>query len=162
MDEYVCSVDDDDVIDPRALRVCLKALQETGAGLACTNEAETDINLNIRYVMSGTKLYQNASRHPRVLHHLAMWQSKFVDPYALELNNKYTVGIDWFIKVSAALQGGAVHIPMTGYFWCQHEKSMTHQASRNYHFRVSEMRNDVIARWGDRRGFISVYPEEKW
>lgn len=162
VDEYVCYVDDDDYIHPDALKVCLKALQTTDATVAFTHEVVVTESGQICQVRNARRTWEQAIAHPRTIHHLTMWKSSAVDGKALALDAKYGCGIDWFIKVGAALKGDALHVPIDGYSWVQHRHSMTATRIGNIHYRMEEMSNDIKATWGDRKGLIAQFTKDLW
>lgn len=156
-DQYVAFVDDDDTIDPTALQICLDALEATGAGIAFTDEATVDIDGNILSVHTGVREYSQQTVSPRAIHHLCVIRGDAVDPRAIRLHNKHGMGADWFIKTSAAFQRGAVHIPMTGYFWTTGHANMTSSARRLYKTEREKMSESICATWGRKTGRIDMY-----
>lgn len=157
MNEFVTFVDDDDTIHPMTLKYCLDAIQTHDAGLACTNEATVDINGTIMHEHKKAKFYGAIPVSPRTVHQLCLIRTKWVDPRALDLHNKYGMGVDWFIKASAALQGNAVHVPITGYYWTQHADSMTGRRGTAFHDKIGMMAIDIQTLWPNNGGRIPVY-----
>jgi hypothetical protein len=157
LSEFVAFVDDDDIIAPAALSICLKALHQTGAGLAFTNEVSIDLSGKELYATRGTRRYGGIGIHPRTAHHLCVLRREFVDPRALELHNKFGMGVDWFIKASAALQGGAIHVPIDGYFWTQHDDTMTRAAAPIFGTLIREMGHSIRATWRRADGEIPKF-----
>lgn len=147
LDEFVAFVDDDDTIHPESLRLCLSALRSTGVGLAVTNEIMVDIQGKMIQHFRGEKRYGAISVHPRTVHHLCMFRSGAVDRKALDLDSQFGIGIDWFIKASAALQYGAVHVPIDGYSWTQHEHTMTHMDNPIYNANIRQMGRAIRNTW---------------
>lgn len=93
--EFVAFVDDDDIIDPLSLKLLLKALQTSNAGMACTNESTADIDLkNIKPMPDVPKIYERIRTQPRELHHLRMYRASAIDKTSLDLNNEIGCGID--------------------------------------------------------------------
>ena len=127
IDEYVAVVDDDDTIHPDSIKKCIAALEMTGAGFAFTNEVLVDESLNILGASDkSARTYVGVSAHPRAAHHLGVYRSSAISPKALELHNRFNLGIDWFATASAVFsEGGAVYVPMDGYYWTRHDNQDT-------------------------------------
>jgi hypothetical protein len=147
IDEFVAFVDDDDTIHPDSLKLCLLALKSTGFGLAVTNEIMVNLEGKLIQHLRGEKSYGGISKHPRTIHHLCVFRSNAVDHKALELNTQFGIGIDWFIKASAALKYGAVHVQIDGYSWTQHEHTMTRKDNPIYNDRFIEMGEAIRNTW---------------
>ena len=133
INEYVAVVDDDDTIHPDSIKKCLAALEATGAGYAFTNEVVVDTSLNILMPADpAVKTYIGIGTHPRTAHHLGVFRRSALNEKALELHNKFNLGIDWFATACAAFsEGGAVYVPMNGYYWTRHDKqdTITHKGA---------------------------------
>lgn len=143
----VAFVDDDDYIAPDAITRCVAALEATGLGAACTNDVFVDLHGNAMPRMTLPKTYQGAAAHPMVIHHLCVMRGALVDSKALELHNRYGLGVDWFIRSSVALRHGCVHVPIDGYFWTQHEDQHTQQTREQYMLRMKAMRRAIRETW---------------
>lgn len=119
-DEVVVFVDDDDYISKDSLKLCLQALEETGAGLAFTDEVIIGLNgkeqHNSRHVN-----YDMIKCSPQVIHHMSMMRTSAVGSRSIELARKHKCGIEWIMKADAASKG-AIHVPIDGYFWVQHRE----------------------------------------
>lgn len=157
LDEFVAFVDDDDTVHPDALRHCLAAIQEHNAGVACTNEATVRLDGSIIHEHRKVKVYPAVLLSPRTLHHLCLIRTECVGEQALEIHHKYGMGVDWFIKAGAAFTGGAVHVPMTGYYWTQHPNTMTGRRGTAFHSLIGKMAIDIQETWTPRYGLIPVY-----
>jgi glycosyltransferase involved in cell wall biosynthesis len=147
--EFVAFVDDDDTISPDSISRCMSAIIEHDAGLAYTREVTVDLNLNkLNMTQVQTLSYANISDHPRAAHHLALIRSECLDERAVQMHEKFNMGIDWYMNASAALnERGAVHVPIDGYFWTihdgQHSKYL--RAQYNLHMReMSKLINDTF------------------
>ena len=157
-DEYVALVDDDDLIDPRSLSLCVKALEESGAGIAFTNEITVDQYLQrATKVPDGPKTYDRVRSNPRELHHIRVFRSSAVDPRALDLHNEFGMGIDWFMVCSAALQHEAIYVPIHGYTWRIHSGSETAARNKQWSASVAQMKTRINQTWTNRSGLIPRY-----
>jgi hypothetical protein len=139
LSRYVAFVDDDDYINPTALKLCLTAIKETGAGVAFTDEVSVDLDGTRQFVRNGGRSYQDVSKHPRTIHHLTVIDCNYVSPKALELNSVFDAGVCWFIKASAALTGNAIHVPIEGYYWTQHAGMLSHEEGPKYNRHIKQM-----------------------
>lgn len=156
-DEFVAFVDDDDTIHPDALDKCLKAIIETGAGIAFTNEASVKSDLTVIRVHDERKHYESIRVLPRALHQLAVMRCSAIDPRCVDVHNEIGYGIDWFMKASAALVHGAVHVPMTGYYWTIHENSQTTKDHKMFCQNMKLMTKRIEELWGKRVGPIPIW-----
>lgn len=147
LSEFVAFVDDDDTIDSRSLKLCLEAIQKTGAGLAFTDELSVDLSGKELQEHRGQRWYGAIGIHPRTVHHLCVLRRSSVDVKALALHEKFGMGADWFLKASAALTGGAIHVPIDGYFWTQHDGTMTKADNAVFNTRVREMGRAIRSTW---------------
>jgi glycosyltransferase involved in cell wall biosynthesis len=129
LDEYIAFVDDDDTIEPGVIEHMLEAAKQTKAGIIISTERLVDLAGAVLSVRNRAKDYASIRAHPSTIHHLCMIRADAVDPRALDVHRKFDAGADWCIKASAALTHGAVHVPLIGYNWTQHEGSMSR--SRN-------------------------------
>lgn len=152
-DEFVAFVDDD-LVAPQAIKACLEALEATGAGIACTNEVLIDQHGAVMLRVDARKNYMGVSSHPRTLHHLCLFRSSAVDPRALDFHYQYGHGIDWLMKASAALQHGAIHVPIDGYYWRQHDGTMTKRKNSPDLPPVTQL---IRGTWPNRAGLIDTY-----
>lgn len=147
--EYVAWVDDDDLVTRDALSRCIKALDDTGAGLAFTDEGRIDSigkefgNIKARKVTS-----RDLAMHPRTAHHLAVVRRSCLAPVVLEKAQSIGIGIDWLMRAYAGLVHGAVHVPMVGYLWRDHagQESKTQAWDRKYLEAMPALR-ELTRRW---------------
>lgn len=123
--KYIAFVDDDDYIHRDSLRLCMDAISQTGAAAAVTNEVVVDVSGKHLSANRYPRYYCGVGMHPRTIHHLTVFNREFVQPAALELALQFGVGIDWTMKASVCLTGGAVHVPIDGYYWTQHKHRST-------------------------------------
>lgn len=145
--DLVTYIDDDDYVHPDAFKLCLAAMEKTGLGAACTDEAEVDIDGNFIRRARGKKNYYDSTIHPRVIHHVCIMRSEFIDPRVVEFNNRFGVGIDWFIRQSVIQQHGCVHVPIDGYFWTQHPGQHTIHTRDLYMKSMREMQSLIRETW---------------
>lgn len=149
LDDYVVFVDDDDTIHSEAFNICLQCLRDyPGIGLVVTNEVEVDLSGNALKYVSGKRTYSGISHHPRVAHQMCVINSRYVSPEVLDLHNLFDVGIDWSIKASAALRGGAVHIPFYAYRWTQHPNTMFSTEREKFVQAIPVLGQEFRRRWG--------------
>lgn len=123
--QYIAFVDDDDYIHPDSLRTCMDAISQTGTAVAVTNEIMVDVDGKYLSAYRYPRYYCGVANHPRTVHHLTVFNRDFVQPVALELALQFGAGIEWTMRASACLTGGAVHVPIDGYYWTQHKHRST-------------------------------------
>lgn len=145
--EYVCYVDDDDYLHPDSLKLCMRAIQEYGLAAACTDEVEVDSSGTVLRRSNGEKSYFAAAIHPRVIHRICVLRGDLVDPRVVEFNNRFGVGIDWFICQSVVQPHGCVYVPIDGYFWTQHSGQLTNLAQQRYNSQIREMSQLIRQTW---------------
>jgi hypothetical protein len=141
-DDFVAFVDDDDFVDATSLSMCLKALQNSNAGVAFTAHRMVDpTGVEIqRFDFPSMKVpYMSITQHPRVAHHLVMYRKSAVTQKSLDLANQFGMGIEWFMTAEAALTAGAVYVPVVGYSWTYHGKQLTTGANETYGAKIPEM-----------------------
>ncbi|MBT9097479.1 glycosyltransferase family 2 protein [Methylovulum psychrotolerans] len=156
--EVVAFVDDDDTVEPDALRLGLAALAQSGAGVAFTNEVKTFADgSEIRHHKAGCT-YEMATDSQGIIHHLALIRTAAVSGLSFGLASRYGVDSEWVMKTEAALLHGAVHVPMFGYRWTQHAHQhhcLSDQVEKRTHSR--EKISAAMRLWGGNRGVIPVY-----
>ena len=146
--DLIAFVDDDDYIDPRALKLCVDAIEKSGLGAACTDEVEVDIKGRILSRAFGEKTYFGATLHPRVIHHVTVMRAGLIDvERATAFDQEYGCGIDWFIRQSVIQRHGCVQVPIDGYFWTQHEGQHTTYTRDLYAKNVRSMQERIRATW---------------
>lgn len=125
--KYVVNVDDDDIVVNDSIRICLEAIKQEKVAVAFTDEilineyGETLEKSPIRENLS----YEDVAKVIRTIHHLALFDTSKLHNERLPFNNilKTASVIDWFTVASAALHEGAVHVPLHGYKWRQHQSN---------------------------------------
>jgi hypothetical protein len=146
--DLVAYVDDDDCIHPDSLKLCVAAIEATGLGAACTDELEVDEKGRVLARAFGEKTYYTATIHPRVIHHVCVMRSEFVDAAkATEYHSRFGVGIDWFIRQSVVQPHGCVHVPIDGYYWTQHQGQHTVHTRQLYAKGMREMQQLIRSTW---------------
>lgn len=147
-EQYVAWVDDDDLVTPAALRACVEALEETGAGIAFTYEGRIDEAGRALPARYPRRTLRDVAMHPRSLHHLAVIRRACLDPVVYEEARRIGIGIDWLMRAWCALQRGAVQVPFVGYLWRQHEdqESKTLHWQQAYEIAMPELRR-VTKSW---------------
>jgi hypothetical protein len=148
VNQYITFVDDDDTIPVDALTTSFTSLVASQATISITNECEVDLDLNILGQTKGKKTYYGATLIPRVIHHLSIINSDYIDKECLTLHRQYGIGLDWFIRCCAAT-GGAIHIPKIGYYWTQQPDGLglRNQKQLEYEKYMSQMSADIRKRW---------------
>jgi len=148
--EYVAWVDDDDRVVGDALQQCVRALDETGAGVAFTHEARIDADgrtITNPHPWRDVTL-RDVAMHPQALHHLAVVRASALAPEILEHAQRIGIGIDWLMRACAALCHGAVRVPVIGYEWRQHARaeSQSEHWATAYHDAMPALRA-VTKKW---------------
>lgn len=123
---YVTFVDDDDLVVNDALRQCLEAIKSTNASVAFTDEILIDSAGSVIETLPIREsiYYKDIARAPRTLHHLAMIDGASVPLHLIQSlfeKAEKIGGLDWIVSASAALCGTAVHVPIHGSHWRQHD-----------------------------------------
>src|ERR1035437_6197625 len=85
LDEIIVFVDDDDYISKDSLNLCLQALEETGAGLAFTDEVLVGIDGREQHHNCRSVNYDMIHYSPQVIHHMAMMRTAAVSSRSIEL-----------------------------------------------------------------------------
>lgn len=163
LDQYVTFVDDDDTIPPDILAICLEVLRSKAyadVGLLVTEEQRVDLEGRVLAETRGVKTYDALTAHPCIAHSLCVFNRDAVDPRSVDLHNKYTVGVDWAIKTSAGLRGGAVHVPKVGYYWTQHPDSLNSKEHQTFASCMFAIGQDMRSMWSGRHGRIPIWMPE--
>lgn len=146
-DGYVAWVDDDDLVTPDALRMCVQALDETGAGIAFTHEDRIDeFGAPVPSSPQRPISRRDVAMHPRQLHHLAVIRLQCLDPEVLRIAVEIGIGIEWLMRAWCALKHGAIQVPLVGYHWRQHDtqESRTRQWNDRYALAMSALRATLL------------------
>jgi len=155
--EIVVMVDDDDYISPDSLNLCLQALRDTNAGLAFTYEVV--VRMDGTHICNTRRIkYEMISNNPQIIHQMCAIRTKFVSSRPIECAFRHGTGIEWLMKAEAALMGGAVQVPIKGYYWVQHQiqRHKTIAWQTGFRDKLIDLRNDINS-WSDRTGLIPVH-----
>lgn len=155
--DYYAAVDADDLVINDSLNLCIRALQETGAGIAFTYEGQIDENGDDLGVNHRAVTYCQIACHPRSLHHLAVFRTECVDDRVWELARGFGFGIDWMTKAWVALNHGAVQVPVVGYKWRRHRSGMSHLEEPKFREHMPEIRRIMCSWLGDNPGMVPQY-----
>lgn len=119
--QYVAWVDDDDHVLPGALDAAVRALDQTGAGIAFTFERQiaTD-GTPLPFKTPRQMSKRDVAMHPRSLHHLTVVRTSCLSDEIYTEACRIGVGLDWLIRAWCTLRCGAVVVPKVGYEWRQH------------------------------------------
>lgn len=129
LDQFVGALDDDDRMVGNPVELCMKALKETGAGIAFTYEARIDGSGNLIKVDRPNLTTMDVAMHPGSLHHFALMRRECISDGLYEMSLKFHAGsIDWLTKSWVALKHGAVQVPVVGYEWRNHDSCMSQSA----------------------------------
>jgi len=120
LDDVIVFVDDDDYISEDSLKICMDALVANDVGIAFTYE--------IKVMKDGSQkrssrpfLHSEICKGPEIVHHMVAYRTKYISERSLNLALEYNCGIEWTMRTDAALAGGAVFVPIDGYYWVQHD-----------------------------------------
>lgn len=153
--KFIVFVDDDDYVINDSISKCLRAIKETGAGIAFTDEfliKENGEPVRKDAVVRSRVMYNNIYTQPTTVHHLAVIRTEAILPREDILSLGLDSRIDWLMKGSAALRGGAVRIPEFGYCWRQHT------SARHINPTESEFYNDNVSKT---REYLEQYKKFK-
>lgn len=145
MGEYIAIVDDDDVIMPSALTVCWDIMKQTNVGVVFTNQQVVDASEKVLHSPRvQRRTYEQVVESPTTIHHLAIVNTNYVDyDRCVDMAQKYGTGIEWFCRASAALRGGAIHVPMVGYSRMIHGDNDSHRYRSAFASRFEQMQADI-------------------
>lgn len=158
LSEYVTLVDDDDEVDNDSIRMCLAALETSGAGVAFTNQTVIDEHNEILRIDNRELKYSTVARSPQSIHHLAVVRRSAIDPELLDIAKEIGTGIEWLIKANAALRRGAIHVPIQGYKWRRHNSQHSLRDHRNFTENMGKLQK-VTHSWLNKEyfGYIPQY-----
>lgn len=134
--EFIAFVDDDDYISQDSIIKCMAALQVSGAGLAFTNEILVNPDDSVITRNDKDKSYEHIALTPLVVHHLCVMRTELITDDVKALADEHHCGVEWLMKAKCALTGGAVHVPIDGYYWVHHE---------NQHHKQKEWQEAFVA-----------------
>lgn len=142
---FIGFVDDDDIVRPGAISACMKALCETGAGVAFTSQVLVDEHGHELSVTPPGRFSLDVAMTPQAIHHFALIRTSAVGVEALDAALDAGIGIDWMIKANAALRHGAVHVPMIGYEWRQHEGQDSRERDEQFSKAMPKLRKHTMS-----------------
>ncbi|TAL44120.1 MAG: hypothetical protein EPN89_14585 [Methylovulum sp.] len=145
---------DDDYVSPESITLCLAALAATDASLAYTSEMLV-FNDGNRLASAVCTHYEAIPRSPSAIHHMAAIRSSAVTERSIILAREYGCGIEWIMKVEAALTQGAIHIPHMGYYYVQHPRQVSHAVGKRFAGAIKPI-GEEIQSWGG-RALIPVF-----
>lgn len=120
--EFVCFVDDDDLVVNNSLTLCYNVIKNSSVGLVFTDEALTNERGGILKVREGPRFYEDVTKQPERIHHLSILRNCDV---SFPIGPVSHGNLDWFLRTSAIRTSGAIHVPMIGYHWRQHPNQMS-------------------------------------
>lgn len=127
--DYYTIVDDDDVVVNDSINKCFDAIRSTNAGISFADEALVDIDGKITATREGPRTYEDVKKHPWMIHGLII-----VDVSAIKHDPRCLYGrmhgIEKWLSSSAMSAKGAIHVPVIGYHWTQHEGNMSKLGGR--------------------------------
>lgn len=133
MGDYVVFIDSDDWIEPLALRSILEAkAAHPNKGVYCTDQVLHYEDGTTKYVPK-RKAYRDALYSAQVFHHLCVFRPinilSDLHPMWMEAIKQQPdcTRLDWTAKLSAAINGGAVHVAHAAYHWRQRSDSLCHR-----------------------------------
>ncbi len=123
--DYVCFVDDDDIIVNKSLSTTFAAIQSGNYAYAFTDEALTDTTGKVLHVRSGRRTYEQLTKMPWMFHHLSMYKTSIFSGKDLSYLNGRIGGVNFRFSQIAANEGNAIHVPFVGYNWTQSPTSLS-------------------------------------
>jgi hypothetical protein len=159
LDQFVAFVDDEDIVMNDSLSLCLRAIEQTGCGVAFTRQRLMNADGQIGHLYGlPPSTHGDIARLPQAIHHLAVMRREALDMDQLRevaQHLPHGAGIDWAIRANAAAHGGAVHVPIIGYGWRRHPGQWHHSKEWTEAFRVGLPRlRETMLSWfkspGDR------------
>lgn len=142
INDIIVFVDDDDYIPKDSLHYVLETMRKHKPGVVYTYE--TLVYKDGRQELRKKAVnYDQLPSNPQIIHHMTAFNTKFVTPRSINLAN--TSGqrgaIDWLIRTDATYNGGAICVPINGYFWVQHNKQ--HHRRHEVHKTFIDTQRDV-------------------
>lgn len=157
--DHAVFVDDDDMVLD-ALPEAYQVMLDNDVGIVCAPELIVK-SRSLTIPTSFNKSYDAVRYTPLELHHLCIINPKYVDKDLLVILEKRTnlVGVDWMIKASAALNGGAITLNRYGYRW-NAAKPQPQELVLRYKG-VTPILRMLTHKWGkDKTGRIPVFQSQ--
>jgi hypothetical protein len=157
--EYVCFVDDDDLIVNDGIRRCMAEFdKDPELGIVFTSQELIDEQGNHLEDFPELKpevpiSYRDLAITVQAIHHLAIFRSDAVDPRCFHVAQALNcTGVEWLMKVTAAFGHHAVHVPIYGYQWRQRQSSISKSSDwiKGYNDQITQLRSFLLCH---------VYPE---
>jgi hypothetical protein len=142
--EFVGFVDHDDIVMPGAISACMEALQATGAGVAFTDQIGINEFGDPVANYNRARFAMDVALDPQSLHHFALIRRDALGPEVLTETLRAGIGIDWLGRANAAMRMGAVHVPMVGYLWRQHERQESVATAAQYSAAMPQLRETIF------------------
>ena len=157
-DDVVMLVDEDDYISVNSISYCLQALKDTGSGISFTNEVLITTNNQMIPRPAPVLTYNEMYRNRGLVHHLVALDVSALDARAIKLAELYPSLATWIFYINAAINKGAIHVPIDGYFWRQHSDQLHNreQKTKSIQLAVNAVKKEITA-WGGRVGNIPVW-----
>lgn len=153
--DYVCFVDDDDYISIDALSIARRCIIDNpNVGLYFTRESK-DFRGDIIQCKAGDS-YECLVKSATAIHHLSIFNTKYLNKECLDVAIQAECGIEWALRCWMALQHGAIHIPIEGYFHVLHDQQISLLMPKYYRQSFSFFKG-VFAGWQKHYGQIPTY-----
>jgi len=158
--EFVALVDDDDEVCNNSIQICMEAFrQNPTVGIVFTDQIVIDENSNILREDHGELRYRDVARSPQTIHHLAIVRRGAISKEALDISIRAGTGIEWMIKSNAALNFGAIHVPIQGYKWRKHPGQHSDRDFKNF-ISVAGILRNATRSWLKKDDLIKQYLPE--
>ena len=162
IDDIIVFVDDDDYIPIDSLYRVLDAMRKTYVGVVYTRETKVARN-GVMELNTPTTNYSQLITHPQSVHHMTAFRTKYITPRCLELVQtlKMNGAMEWSMRNDAAYNGGALYVPINGYYWVQH-KDQYHLNHITHRSVVDGMRSatKLMQDWADTSIYKGNIPVE--
>jgi len=155
---FIAFVDDDDWIEPDAIRLLLGAIEQNpNTGIVYSDEGIAHDNCDIICSKAGTE-YGDMLYGAGRMHHICAINSEHVTSTSLHIALKAGCGIEWAMKAQAELTAGAVYIPKKLYNYRIHNDRITNQVSKNFNL-CHDIFIPQFKQWQKYHGTIPIYHE---
>lgn len=127
---YIAFVDDDDIVVNNSISISFDVIKNNDVGVVFTDEALVDKNGKILSIRCGPRLYEANQTKPWQIHHFSVIKTACcIDDMSALLG--LTDGVDWFMRSNAIKHAGALHVPIVGYHWTQHDNMMSRNQEKS-------------------------------
>ncbi len=162
--EYICYVDDDDLVVNNSIAILQQAIEATGADMAFTDEIPR--NINVDAPIPKTLPTPSAPSVGTILggplgaHHLCMFRTAAVDVSAVTAAvSQIAAPYDWVFRAWIAAHGKIVHVPIVGYVWRQRPGQRASHTIRERGLTAAFSFN-IASKW--KQGVETMTPIPKW